>query len=303
MRTPGPAFTAHVASGATTLATCWRIARLDGLVLGFTDHDAALSFGGTDYVPAHGLDGGEAAHKLGPQTDTAEVVGVLHSDAIAEADILLGRYDGASVETWRVNWRDVSIRHLVRRATIGEIVRADGVFRAELRSAQQALNQPKGRIYQALCDASLGDARCGVDLDDPAYRAALSMVPLLGAILVLRALGRRGTRFERALFALFLAAMPTIYVGSCLREGSGPWLWVEIGGLVLYAGLAILGLLRTPWFLAAGIAGHGLFWDSWHYALTSYIPRWYVVGCLVVDLGFAAYAAAQVRHWRSRSRS
>ncbi|HHY50473.1 MAG TPA: DUF2163 domain-containing protein [Alphaproteobacteria bacterium] len=176
MRTPGPAFTAHVASGATTLATCWRIARLDGLVLGFTDHDATLSFGGTDYVPAHGLDGGEAAHKLGPQTDTAEVVGVLHSDAIAEADILLGRYDGASVETWRVNWRDVSIRHLVRRATIGEIVRADGVFRAELRSAQQALNQPKGRIYQALCDASLGDARCGVDLDDPAYRATAAVL-------------------------------------------------------------------------------------------------------------------------------
>ena len=66
-----------------------------------------LSFGGTDYLPAHGLDGGEAAQKLGPQVDTAEVLGVLHAEAITEDDILLGRYDGAVVETWRVNWRDV----------------------------------------------------------------------------------------------------------------------------------------------------------------------------------------------------
>ncbi len=37
--------------------------------------------------------------------------------AITEDDILLGRYDGAVVETWRVNWRDVSQRLLLRRAT------------------------------------------------------------------------------------------------------------------------------------------------------------------------------------------
>src|SRR5690606_1696067 len=165
MRVLDPGFKAHVESGATTLATCWRIARSDGVVLGFTDHDVALSFAGTDYLPAHGLDGGEATTKLGPQTATTEVVGVLHSDAIAEGDILLGRYNGAEAETWRVNWRDMSVRHLVSRRTIGEIVREDGAFRAELRSGQHALNQPRGRIYQALCDATVGDARCGVDLE------------------------------------------------------------------------------------------------------------------------------------------
>ena len=145
-------------------------------MLGFTDHDATLAFGGLDYLPAHGLDAGEAPQKLGPQVDTTEVVGVLHSDAIAEDDIVLGRYDGAAVETWRVNWRDVSQRLLLRRATIGEIVREDGVFRAELRSGQAALGQPQGRLYQALCDAELGDAHCGVDLDDPAFRAEATVL-------------------------------------------------------------------------------------------------------------------------------
>lgn len=169
-------FAAHIESGATTLATCWRIARGDGLVLGFTDHDAGLSFGGTDYLPAHGLDGGAATAKLGAQVDTAEVVGVLHSDAIDEDDILLGRFDGAAVSTWRVNWRDVSQRMLVSRTTIGEIVREDGVFRAELRSGQHAINQKRGRIYQALCDAELGDARCGVNLADSARRGAATVL-------------------------------------------------------------------------------------------------------------------------------
>ena len=176
MRLLEAGFASHIASGATTLATCWRIERSDGLVLGFTDHDVALSFGGTDYQPAHGLDGGAGTNKLGAQVDTAEVVGVLHSDAIDEDDILLGRFDGAEVETWRVNWRDVSQRMLVSRTTIGEIVREDGVFRAELRSGQHAINRPQRRIYQALCDAELGDVRCGVDLEDPAFRAEATVL-------------------------------------------------------------------------------------------------------------------------------
>ena len=174
MRTLDLGFRSHIQSGATTLATCWRLARTDGVTLGFTDHDQTLCFDGTDFLPL--LDGGEAAEKLGAQTDTSEVVGVLHSEAITEDDILLGRYDGALVETFRVNWRDVEQRLLVRRASIGEITREDGAFRAELRSAQQGLNRTRGRLYQALCDAELGDARCTVDAAAPAFRASATVL-------------------------------------------------------------------------------------------------------------------------------
>lgn len=161
---------AHVGQGETTLATCWKLVRGDGVTLGFTDHDRVLSFGGTDFAPAHGLDGGDVPARLGAQVETSEVLGVLHAEAITEEDILLGRYDGAVVETWRVNWVDVSQRLHLRSDTIGEIVREDGVFRAELRSAQQGLNATRGRIYQGLCDAAVGDARCGVNLAVAAFR-------------------------------------------------------------------------------------------------------------------------------------
>lgn len=176
MRTLDTGFAAHLASGQTTLAQCWRIRRSDGVVLGFTDHDLKLHFDGTDFLPAHGLDGAEVPAKLGGQVDTSQVLGVLHAEAIAEDDILLGRYDAAEVETWRVNWQDVSQRALLRRDSIGEIVREDGVFRAELRSAQQGLNATRGRIYQGLCDAEVGDGRCGVNLTAPALRGFASVV-------------------------------------------------------------------------------------------------------------------------------
>lgn len=167
MRALDPAYKAHVHSGATTLATCWKLTRRDGMVLGFTDHDQGLSFAGTAYRPM--LEGGETGARLGPQVDTGEVLGVLRSDALSEADIVAGLYDGATVEVWRVNWRAVGQRLLQRRASIGEIVREDGRFRAELRSGQQALNRVRGRLYSPLCDAVLGDGRCRVGASHPDF--------------------------------------------------------------------------------------------------------------------------------------
>lgn len=178
MRVFSAGFAAHIASGATTLANCWRIVRKDGAVLGFTDHDVALSFDGTDFAPGHGLEGSEVACKTGAQIDTSEIAGIVSSEAVSEDDILLGRYDGAAIETWLVNWRDTAMRHLMRRDTVGEIVREDGVFRLELRSAQHAINIPRGRVYQALCGTSLGASPCGIDLEDPAYRADTAVTAL-----------------------------------------------------------------------------------------------------------------------------
>ena len=159
MRTLDLGFKTHIESGATTLATCWKIVRRDEVVLGFTDHDQALSFGGTDYLPRM-LDGGEAPARLGAQIDTGEVIGVLRSDAISEDDIAAGLYDGAEVETWRVNWRDVSQRLLLRRATIGEIVREDG--RVSRRAALGAAGAEPGARADLFAALRCGAGRCAV---------------------------------------------------------------------------------------------------------------------------------------------
>jgi uncharacterized phage protein (TIGR02218 family) len=57
------------------------------------------------------------------------------------------------------------------RGAIGEVARAGGAFRAELRGLAELLGQPRGRVFQRPCAAVLGDAACGVDLTAPGYRA------------------------------------------------------------------------------------------------------------------------------------
>ena len=163
------AMKAHLAGGATTLARCFAMTRKDGLVLGFTDHDRDLGFGGMVFRADSGLTAKAIQQATGLSVDNSEAFGALRSAAITEADILAGRYDGAEVRAWLVNWADPAVRVLQFRGTLGEIVRSGGAFTAELRGLSEALNQPVGLIYHARCSAVLGDGRCGFDLSQPGY--------------------------------------------------------------------------------------------------------------------------------------
>ncbi|ADJ22935.1 Phage conserved hypothetical protein, gene transfer agent-like protein [Hyphomicrobium denitrificans ATCC 51888] len=169
MKALSPEFTAHLASGATRLCWCWRIARRDGVVMGFTDHDKTLTFDGTTYEAASGFTASDIKDGLGLAVDNLEVSGALSSATLTDADLAAGRYDDARVEIHRVNWNDTSQRVLMRSGSIGEVRRSGTSFAAELRGLAHYLQQPKGRLLQLTCDADLGDARCKVDLSSPAY--------------------------------------------------------------------------------------------------------------------------------------
>ena len=180
MKTLPAALQAHLDSGTTTLAWCWRIERADGVVFGFTDHDRELEFGGVNYEPDSGFAASEIRSGTDLAVDAQDAEGVLTSDTITETDILDGRWDNAAVEVWRVNWDAVDQRVLMRRGAIGQVRRGRLTFVAEVRSLAHLLNQTVGRTFQHACDAELGDGRCGVDLDDPDYKAAGSVLALPG---------------------------------------------------------------------------------------------------------------------------
>ena len=158
---------AHLRSGATTVARVWALERADGVVMGFTDHDRDLAFDGVTFRADSGLSARALAQSTGLAVDNTEAAGALSDAALREEDILAGRYDGAALRIWEVNWADVAQRRMIFRGTLGEITRADGAFRAELRGLAEALGQPQGRVYQGVCAAVLGDAACGVDLSQP----------------------------------------------------------------------------------------------------------------------------------------
>ncbi|PYB76898.1 DUF2163 domain-containing protein [Rhizobium wuzhouense] len=165
MRAIPEALAAHIATGETTLCRAWRVTRADGTVLGFTEHDQALTFAGTVFEPASGFAASEARGASGLAAPGAEIKGGFSSDAITEADLAAGRYDGARVELFLVNWQAAEDQHvLLSVQEIGEVVRAGAGFSAELRSVAHRLQQPQGRIYNRRCDADLGDVRCGVDM-------------------------------------------------------------------------------------------------------------------------------------------
>ena len=180
MKTLPAGLQAHLDSGATTLAWCWRITRADGAVFGFTDHDRLLTFAGTEFEPDSGFNASEIRAGSELSVDAQDAEGALRSDRITEADILDGRWDNAAIEVWRVNWEATSQRVLMRRGNIGQIRRGRASFIAEVRSLAHYLNQTVGRTFQFYCDAALGDARCGVDLDAPAMGGSAAVATVIG---------------------------------------------------------------------------------------------------------------------------
>lgn len=179
MRTLPAALAAHLEGDATTLCHCWRVTRRDGVVLGFTEHDYDLRFDGTDFLAASGFQTADSEAASGLSVDAGEVSGGFSNAAISEADLIAGRYDGAKVEVFEVNWQAVEQRILLRVQDIGDVVRAGGEFRAELRRLTHRLDRVQGRTYGRRCDAVLGDARCKVDLGNMAYRGSGAVAAVL----------------------------------------------------------------------------------------------------------------------------
>jgi uncharacterized phage protein (TIGR02218 family) len=171
VRSIDAALAAHLAGDATTLCHCWRVTRSDGVVLGFTDHDHDLTFAATLFLAASGFAASDGEEESGLPANTSDVAGSFSSEAISEADLMAGLYDGARVEVYSVNWAAPEQHLLLKVQEIGEVTRQTGQFQAELRSFAARLAEPQGRIYNRRCDAVLGDARCGIDLSLPQYRA------------------------------------------------------------------------------------------------------------------------------------
>ena len=175
-----PEFREHLEGTVTTLCHCWRVTLADGTVMGFTDHDRTLIVDGGTFAPESGLTASEARQAEGMAVAAMEVLGALSSEAITEADIVDGRYDGARVETLLVNWAEPAQFAGVAVAWIARVTRRDGQFVAELENAAREFDIVHGRYLSRNCDARLGDARCGVDLDQPGFRGMGEVVAVEG---------------------------------------------------------------------------------------------------------------------------
>ncbi|WP_010184831.1 DUF2163 domain-containing protein [Sphingomonas sp. PAMC 26605] len=147
----------------TTLALCWRIERRDGVAIGLTDHDRDLEIDGLVHAAAPGMTPSAIKRSDGLDADTMDITGALTSAAIGERDLIAGRWDGARVQLFAVDWSGAdATRVALGEGTIGAVETDRHGFTAELRGATAALDRPVVEATSPECRAELGDRRCRV---------------------------------------------------------------------------------------------------------------------------------------------
>jgi len=167
MRVVTPAMAAALAEEASTLATCWRLQRRDGVLVALTTHDRDLEVDGIRYRANGGLTASAVMESGDLAVDNLEVAGVLSSGGLPAADLVQGRFDGARVDIFLVDWRAPEAGSLlIKRGTLGTVTREDGAFRADLRGLSDTLKRSAVEAYSATCRAELGDRRCKRGLND-----------------------------------------------------------------------------------------------------------------------------------------
>jgi uncharacterized phage protein (TIGR02218 family) len=171
VKTIPSALQAHYSSGAHTLADCVKITRQDGQVFAFTGHDRPIELSGVTYEPTSVIAPSAVDTRAELNVDNLEVMGLLDSAGITAEEIEAGLWDGADVVLYRCNWAaPTDGAEIIRTGTIGQVNRSGATFVAEIRGLMQGLQVNIGREITPLCDATLGDARCGVNL--PALAAS-----------------------------------------------------------------------------------------------------------------------------------
>lgn len=163
-RTLSAGLITHLAGSAHTRAAMLRLDLVDGTVLAFTDHDAALSFdlgdGAASYLPDTGILPSDLALSAGFDADDMEVAGPIGA-TVTKAAIEGGRFDDAAVRFFHVNWRSLSDGAV--KLLSGRVVQAKvegGQFRFTVHSDISRFAQSVGRVISAYCPWDFGDARC-----------------------------------------------------------------------------------------------------------------------------------------------
>ena len=148
----------------TTLAFCWRVERTDGVAIGLTSHDRDLLVDGLVHRASPGMTPSAIRREAGLDADTSDVAGALSAAAIGEADLLAGRWDGARVALFAVDWTDAARRVALGEGTIRAVELGDDGFTAELRGPTAALDRAVVEETSPECRAELGDRRCRVPM-------------------------------------------------------------------------------------------------------------------------------------------
>jgi len=158
-----------------TVAVWWRIERRDGVTLGFTSHDRDLDVAGLRHRSAPGMVPSAVRRSATFEADSAEIAGALSHDAINEADLAAGRFDGARVTMGLVDWETLDGETLFA-GSIGSVGREGAQFSAELASVKQQLLREIVPRTSPACRAEFCGEGCTLSVARYTHEGVLSEI-------------------------------------------------------------------------------------------------------------------------------
>ena len=158
---------------ANALTFCWRLERSDGAGIALTSSDRDIAYGDITYRSAPGVTPAAIVRSIGLEPDQGEVAGAVSADCLSEADLMFGRWNGASVSLFAIDWANPGDVVPLLAGDLGEVsIEGDG-FAAQLHGAASKLEASPCPNTSAECRAAFGDPRCGVDLAGRSQRAKI----------------------------------------------------------------------------------------------------------------------------------
>jgi uncharacterized phage protein (TIGR02218 family) len=174
MKSISGGLTTHITGETTSLTTCWKLKRTDGVILAATSLDTDVPFDLSDgdgvltYKAATGHDRSALDNTADFKVDNMEVQGLIESSTVTKADVRAELYDYAEVKIFQVNFRDLTQNELkMTRGFLGQVSLKDTIFVAELRGLMQLYAQEIGDIITPECIADLFDTKCKVKETPP----------------------------------------------------------------------------------------------------------------------------------------
>lgn len=167
-----------------TVATFWRVFRSDGVALGFVTHDADLWFGDLLHRAAPGMIPSAIRRSADLEPDSAEIDGALTHDAINEADLAAGRYDGARIVAGLVDWATLE-SEVVYEGSIGTVSQDGGTFNASLQSRKADLQIDLLPRTSPTCRARFCGPGCSLSAARFTHDVTLASADLAGNTVVI----------------------------------------------------------------------------------------------------------------------
>ena len=146
----------------TTFCSLWTLDIPNTPSLFLTDHDDMILYDGETYLPQQAADGTLTESRAGLSVDSGGIRTSLTLPNISARDIRGGILDGAQLSEFRHDWRSGETA-LIMKGRIGEVSFSGDDITVEWLGQASALDASTGRVFSRQCDASFGDARCGLD--------------------------------------------------------------------------------------------------------------------------------------------